>query len=73
MGHREAFKRIFVVNDLSDAINFIITNDIENDLINIGSGEEISINELAIKISKTLNFSGELIFDDSKPDEAENY
>ena len=67
-GAQEAFREFLFVNDLSDAINFIITNDIENDLINIGSGEEISINELAIKISKTLNFSGELIFDDSKPD-----
>ena len=68
MGHRKPLREFLYVDDLSDAINFIITNDIENDLINIGSGEEISINELAIKISKTLNFSGELIFDDSKPD-----
>ena len=67
-GTGKPLREFLFVNDLSDAINFIITNDIENDLINIGSGEEISINELAIKISKTLNFSGELIFDDSKPD-----
>ena len=67
-GTGKPLREFLFVNDLSDAINFIITNDIENELINIGSGEEISINELAIKISKTLNFSGELIFDDSKPD-----
>lgn len=67
-GTGKPLREFLFVNDLSDAINFIITNDIENDLINIGSGEEISINELAIKISKTLNFSGELMFDDSKPD-----
>ena len=67
-GTGKPLREFLFVNDLSDAINFIITNDIENDLINIGSGEEISINELATKISKTLNFSGELLFDDSKPD-----
>ena len=67
-GTGKPLREFLFVNDLSDAINFIITNDIENDLINIGSGEEISINDLATKISKTLNFSGELIFDDSKPD-----
>ena len=67
-GTGKPLREFLFVNDLSDAINFIITNNIENDLINIGSGEEISINDLATKISKTLNFSGELIFDDSKPD-----
>jgi len=67
-GTGKPLREFLFVNDLSDAINFIITNDIENDLINIGSGEEISINDLATKISKTLNFSGELMFDDSKPD-----
>ena len=48
-GTGKPLREFLFVNDLSDAINFIITNDIENDLINIGSGEEISINELAIK------------------------
>ena len=67
-GTGKPLREFLFVDDLSDAINFIITNDIENDLLNIGSGEEISINELALKISEILNFSGELMFDDSKPD-----
>ena len=42
-------------------------NDIQNDLINVGSGEEISISDLAHKIKKIINFNGEITFDTSKP------
>tara|TARA_X000000950_G_scaffold171280_1_gene208736 strand:+ start:770 stop:1660 length:891 start_codon:yes stop_codon:yes gene_type:complete len=62
-------KREFLyVEDLSDAIKFIIENNIEDDLINIGSGEEINIYELANLVKKTLQYDVEFIFDDSKPD-----
>ena len=62
-------KREFLyVEDLSDAIKFIIENNIEDDLINIGSGEEINIYELANLVKKTLHYDVEFIFDDSKPD-----
>ena len=36
--------------------------------INVGSGYDLSIKELAIKISEIIGFSGELIFDLTKPD-----
>ena len=36
--------------------------------INIGSGVELSIKELAIKIKEVINYKGELEFDSSKPD-----
>ena len=36
--------------------------------INIGTGEEITIKDLAYKIKKLVGFRGEIIFDDSKPD-----
>ena len=45
-----------------------VENNIEVDLINIGSGEEISILDLAEKIKKVIGYHGELSFDDSKPD-----
>ena len=48
-GKWNAFKRISFVDDLSKSINFIIENDINDYLINIGSGEEISILDLAQK------------------------
>ena len=36
--------------------------------INIGTGEEITINQLAMKIKKLTGFKGEIVFDKSKPD-----
>ena len=37
-------------------------------LINIGTGEEVSIRELALLVKETVGFAGELVFDTSKPD-----
>ena len=42
--------------------------EIRNTHINIGTGKEISIRELANKIEETIGYKGELVFDDSKPD-----
>ena len=44
------------VDDLAEAIQFIIENDINDDLLNVGSGEEISIYELSLLIKKILNY-----------------
>ena len=50
------------------AIKFILDNDISEDLLNIGSGHEISIKDLAIKIKKIVGYKGSLDFDNTKPD-----
>lgn len=44
------------------------TNEIRNTHINIGTGQEISIRDLAQLIQKTIGFNGELVFNASKPD-----
>ncbi len=44
------------------------TDEIRNTHINIGTGEEISIRDLAQMVKETTGFSGELVFDHSKPD-----
>jgi len=67
-GSGKPLREFLYVDDLSRSIEFIIKNDIEIDLINIGSGEEVSIIELAEKIKNVLGFQGDLSFDDSKPD-----
>ncbi len=62
-------KREFLhVDDLAEAISFILKNDIQDDLLNIGSGEEISILELVYLIKDVIKFEGEIIFDKTKPD-----
>ena len=37
-------------------------------LINIGTGEDLSIKDLALLIQETVGYTGELIFDTTKPD-----
>lgn len=62
-------KREFLyVDDLANAINFIINENIEEDLLNVGSGQEITIEELVYKIKKVINYKGEITFDNSMPD-----
>ena len=43
-------------------------NEVRNTHINIGTGKEISIKDLATKIKESTGFNGNLIFDISKPD-----
>ena len=62
-------KREFLFSeDLADAIDFIIQNDISTQIINIGSGKEITIKDLAKIIKTTVGFDGDLAFDSTKPD-----
>lgn len=62
-------KREFLhVNDMADACFYIMKHPTPSELINIGSGEEVSILELAKEIQSIVGFEGELHFDSSKPD-----
>ena len=67
-GSGKPLREFLFVDDLADAIYFIIQNNVNDSLINIGSGEEISILELAEKIKQIINFKGSLIFNDEIPD-----
>ena len=62
-------KREFLfVDDLSEALVFLMKNYNEKEHINIGSGIEVSILNLAKTIAKVIGFKGKFIFDTSKPD-----
>ena len=67
-GTGKPLREFLYVDDLSDAINFLIENNYEPSIINVGSGEEVSIMELIQKIKAIVNFEGKIIFDDSMPD-----
>ena len=58
------------VDDLADAYIFLMNNYDESAMINVGTGEDSSITELARLISDIIGFKGNLIFDESKPDGA---
>ncbi len=55
-------------DDLSDACVFLMRNYNEHKHVNIGTGTDISIKDLALLIQKTTGFTGELKYDLSKPD-----
>ena len=67
-GSGKPLREFLYVNDLADAIKFIINNNVRNELINIGSGEEITIKDLANLICEVIGYNGSLLFDSSMPD-----
>jgi len=61
--------REFLYNkDFAEACVFLMNTYDSYDLINIGSGAEISIRELALKIKNVVGFEGNIKYDESKPD-----
>uniref|UniRef100_A0A7V2AZ76 GDP-L-fucose synthase n=1 Tax=Rhodothermus marinus TaxID=29549 RepID=A0A7V2AZ76_RHOMR len=56
------------VDDLADACLFLMQHYNDEDIINVGTGKDISIRELAELIAEITGFSGEIVFDTSKPD-----
>ncbi len=67
-GSGKPLREFLYVDDLATAINTIIEENPEENIINVGSGEEVSINDLATLIKKTINYEGSLEFDSSMPD-----
>ena len=67
-GSGTPLREFLFVDDLSSAVEFIIKNDISIDLLNVGSGDEISILDLANKIKNVIGFEGKIELDKSKPD-----
>jgi len=56
------------VDDMADACLFLMRHYDDNRLINIGTGDDLTIMELALLINEVVGFKGEIKFDDSKPD-----
>jgi GDP-L-fucose synthase len=61
-------REFLYVDDLADALIYLLKNYSDSSHINIGMGEEISIKEFAYKIKECVGYNGELIFDKTKPD-----
>ncbi len=62
-------KREFLfVDDMADACIFLMNNYNESDIINIGTGKDVSIAELAEMIQQEVGYSGTVQYDASKPD-----
>ena len=67
-GTGEPLREFLYAEDLAEAIDFVIQNDINEKLLNVGSGKEITIKNLSNLIKEIVGFEGKLNFDSSKPD-----
>lgn len=61
-------REFLYVDDLADACLFLMKNYDEDQIINIGTGEDITIKELAERIKRVVGFEGDLNWDGTKPD-----
>lgn len=67
-GSGKPLREFLHANDLADACFYLLLNYNEKQFVNIGSGTDISINDLALLVKKTVGYTGEIVFDASKPD-----
>ena len=81
LGNWRTFREFLHVDDLGDAVVFALENwdpnaedaPLDNyqrplNWLNVGTGNDISIKDLADKISKYVNFKGDILWDNEKPD-----
>jgi GDP-L-fucose synthase len=67
-GSGRAFREILYVDDLARAIAMVMENDSFSGTLNVGSGDERSILDIAESIRDAVGFKGKIEFDSSKPD-----
>lgn len=70
-GSGKPLREFMFAGDLARAVIYLMENKTAKDIgetINIGTGEEISISELADLIKETVGYKGKIIFDKTKPD-----
>ena len=68
MGFGISKTRVLYADDLADALVFLMKNYNSKSTINIGTGEDISILNLADKIQNLVKFEGKIIWNTSMPD-----
>lgn len=61
-------REFLYVDDLAEACIFLMETGYDGPLLNVGTGEDVTIKELAETVKEIVGFKGELVFDTSKPD-----
>ena len=67
-GTGEPKREFLYSDDLADACLFLMENYNDSEIVNIGSGKEITIRELSETIKQVVGYKGGIEFDASKPD-----
>ncbi len=61
-------REFLYVDDLADAVVWLMNNYNDREFINIGTGSDVSVRELAEQIKSIVGYEGQLVFDTTKPD-----
>ena len=61
-------REFMYVDDMADACVFLMESGVQDGLFNVGVGTDVTIRELAETIMEVAGFSGDIVFDTSKPD-----
>ena len=67
-GTGRPMREFLYVDDLADACVFLMEQGYDGPLVNIGTGTDVTICELAETVMQVVGFEGRIVFDDSKPD-----
>jgi GDP-L-fucose synthase len=67
-GSGNSRREFLYVDDLAESIVWLMENYTGKEFLNIGTGVDVSIRELAERMQKVVGYEGKLVFDVSKPD-----
>jgi GDP-L-fucose synthase len=67
-GTGSPMREFLFADDLAEACLYLMAHYNEKELINIGTGKDISIKDLAFLVKEIVGFDGDLVFDTNKPD-----
>lgn len=67
-GSGTPMREFMYVDDLADACVFLMESGYDGPFVNVGTGTDVTIRELAETVMKVVGFEGRIVFDASKPD-----
>jgi GDP-L-fucose synthase len=67
-GTGKPMREFLYVDDMADACVFLMESGINEGLFNVGTGEDVTISDVAHTVMEVVGFKGKLVFDTSKPD-----
>ena len=67
-GSGKPMREFLYVDDMADACVFLMEKGITDGLFNIGTGDDVTIRELAETVMDVVGFDGRIVYDNSKPD-----
>ena len=67
-GTGKPMREFLYVDDMAEACVFLMENNIQAGIFNVGTGTDVTIKELAETVMNVVGFKGEIVFDTTKPD-----